>query len=1287
MNDINQPLNLPDSLDSFINKMQISPNSKKKFFYMDYFNFCIRVLTQNNLSQTFHIFIWTIISLLYDIALTGVSTPLKKISDDSSTDTALFSNITFHMLAFIMQCLLAGFTIYQVIYYFKFGSPSSISTFRANLLYFSFYFFPQLAAIVCGFLFGKMFLEALKHSITSATAFFYAISLFLLYFLLILSRAAFINIVAYHISPNGGIFSFYSPVVNTTDLLTFYIISAFLPLRSTQWYYYTTIASVISFIWGIVKLVFTIRNHFMTNFAAFILTRLYFDAIVFGAFGIITTWISFDQQLILEFWALIFFLDVIGTYIFNRHLYHATKRALTPSNGHLYTEEHILRPLTALVYMRSGIAYQMENAVSLDFMQFVLSHRFSEEALADIIRICISRNVNLSSIQYTHFVLKRKHTMRMRFLATQAILFKRSVAGDSDPEVAETVARLSHEADALETITDNFWTDRDTKQLNIISLAKEVRRVKKLFTASLMEFGKSEEIRDHWNQFAEVTLCAPHKATVAVPMLFTRVNSQNSPLAFGIEPDEGDEPIKKKKKKQQGMTIEKYVERLTNKITFPFKLIYFASLIIFLIAMVTINILYYTKLTQSNYYVNMYTSILQLTTALAHNILRESDKATSLQDSATIATIIGISIDEAKTFRQKIAINTDSITNPAQYLNDLIAYVPPTAPDGCPNISVSLLARQPQEGFFGTEAGKRCFYMWTYEHIHYIDLYRESILSNFTPNIIGPRYKAVIIAFTLFGIIDFIMLIVCCSLIHRRWKSLLEIVRQITAVKTQRTETKEPDQSLYATYIFLFMVTFALGCILAFYIFEVEYEKVDSLSYELMKQDEAISIIARDSMMMLSYVERSALDPVYAEKMMDMNRECMKAIIAETQYVTTTNSSYMNEIYPLNKWQTMSVASFSQLVYDLTQLLMDDHFIKGDYNFLMSRYIIINNITGLVINTIPQMLTVTSQTLQGLASSIWVWTIVFILFVLAMTILFKYILSRQKLWLYGVKYILRREMSVSQSRMKRIISMIEGYAESIFEKVPQPSYVVSKGDIIVMCNELAARLSSQTIPQMIGQKLSDYFGAFAPIKTLTINNCVMTFKFLKEPFGKDLDLIIVLDISKQVRYREKEQVIAELLKPKIENIPVQAKIIVICIRINCPVDSFNDVVQTLSESEEKHKDVKRIAVGATYYKAVAMLKDGAADECTKFASEVLEKWTDICSVAIITGLGTIVGVVENDTIDAVCSEASKRANQIVRDAPKGRCFIDWKLSETLQNPIESYFEKGVPIVVSPLSQE
>ncbi|EAX94815.1 hypothetical protein TVAG_103840 [Trichomonas vaginalis G3] len=106
-----------------------------------------------------------------------------------------------------------------------------------------------------------------------------------------------------------------------------------------------------------------------------------------------------------------------------------------------------------------------------------------------------------------------------------------------------------------------------------------------------------------------------------------------------------------------------------------------------------------------------------------------------------------------------------------------------------------------------------------------------------------------------------------------------------------------------------------------------------------------------------------------------------------------------------------------------------------------------------------------------------------------------------------------------------------------------------------------------------------------------------------------------------------------------------------------------------------------------YYESVALMKDGTATSCVKFASKILEKFHDKLSIAIIGGIGTIVGVVENDTIEAVCSDASKRANQIVRDAPKGRCYIDYDIANNVEGNLDEYFHESVPVLVSPLTRQ
>ena len=1294
MAELGVPINAPETLDSFLHKMETPIRGKKEFFYYNYFTFCNSILTKNTISDAVVNFLWILITFLDDVGIAATCIPIgQNLSfDDEEIESNLFKDLVIQQIVFVICCILLIAIIYQCLFYFQNGSSNNLSKAKANVLYFSFYFLPQIAAPICGYLFGELILEGFNEAVVSSTALFSALALFLLFFLLILSRSSFLNIVAYNISPKISLFTSYTNTFNSKDLLMFFLATMFLPFRATRWYFLCAISAFISFIWGITKLVLNILIPFCNPTANFLASRLCVDAITFGAFGLITTWIPFDRQLLVEIWALLFFLNVILTYIHQQYWYKQTLNALTPTNDRHFSEDQILKPLNALTFLRIGISYKLENSVSLDFLQFVLFHRFSEDALADIIRICISRNIPLTDLYYYPFVVKRKNIMRMRFLAMQISFLQRMKLGDDSQEVQDTLSRLQHEVDSLETTTDNFWTDRDTKQNSIIDLAAEVKRVAKLQRLSTSEFIDSSEIIEHWKQFAEITLCAPENEGYLPPPLFKSIYpiSNKNPFSFGMNIKE----MNNSKTPASSLSIESYVDRLVDSINLPFKIIFGIGIFIFIALIIAADIAYYQKVNAALVLANQYNNMVQLTVALAHKVLKETDRVISLPSNQEISSTLGISDSEALLFRQRISINTPSVSDAAQYLTTLENFESADPPEDCTNISVSIMAHMDVRVLQNAAVDphyKTCFNHWTYLHIDNIYHQMVSLIESFEPSQSVRRTLVMIVPSAVLSGIFLIAMIFILIYMKKKIKKVLEVLSQITAVKQQKTESKEPDFSLYVSLLFIHVVLFVAIIMLFATVFISEYSSIDSVTYDLLNQTDAIAVIIRESFLMLSYSEQTMTsDPSYAERLQEWNEHSRNLIIEKVQYLSYFSiNSYLISIDPLIEFSSQTPSTYATMLLALSQMLSNPADTINNFYFLMSRYIIITNITNLLTTTLPAMIYASDSAIQSESTTLWAWSMLFFVLMLFLVIFTLYFISRQNLWLYGVKYILRREMSVSHNRMKSIIRLFEGDRDPIIEKIPQPSFITQNGTII-SCNELGAHLTGLTVPQMLGQKISDYFGEFESIKTLTINNCVMTFKFIQEQFCGNLKLIMIHDISKYARDQEKEHVISELLKPDIDSVPLKTNMFVICMTFESKMDHISPLFKEITEIEREFKIIKRIAISPTYYKGVviSLLNENSAELTIRFAAKVLEIAHETATIAITQGLGTVCGVIDHNTIDIVCGNANFRANELTRNVPSGRCFVDYTIAEMLPQPLEDYFTNPsvVPLVISPLTK-
>ena len=1205
------------NLDTHLEKISTSLFPENNFVVSKYKYYVNEILLRKSLDNYYTTAFWIVNIFLIDTLLILSTIPIK--DSDSYDDVAQYS------IALLLQVLIMAFLIlnisvifFQWISYKRYELGSYMPKQKATLLYFSFLYLLNLESPVAGLIYGLLIKMCIIDQSYLSTLFLYGFAVFVVYLFIFVTSQVFKSTYRANFSIENGTFSAYEPVFSNVDQFVFFMVGELLPFNFSDKSIISVITCCIILLWGIVKTIYNSRPPFHGNFACFMVQRLYINAVTLGIFGVASFFIRFsndeyNKQLLIYFYIYIIFLNIYISFYRNEQI----------RRDAYFFFECMDSPQTSggmnsyfLDYLRTGISCKIDNSVSVESLSKFLENNQSRNIIPDIVKICISRDIPLSSIVFS---VQQFNLMDFQFFAMQYRNYKSSLEKDGFPEIKRECDRLETQRKNLESTFDLFWTVNDPKNMTLCDLGLEIESTNYLYKSICSSYPRSINLRETWDDYTEGTLSMSSRE-FPVSRFGSFDPMYRNAFNFGM-----NKPKYVSKKPRLETTIEAYVNRKCNSIRTYYKIAYLSILLCFIIV-VLLSVLYIHL-----YFITAHKDVRDLTNLILYNCglglraLKEADELVNLPSEDEITEILNITTDEAKSLRRGISGQIEAFPN----LTSQVYYVPEdivnVSSENCPRVSVTM-------GVYVENSGKRlmferkCYLEWIVNLSDQISNYIQNQSKQSPDNSFRKAFFIVECIFTLFT--STISFIIFFSLIAPRVTRLLKAVRIILSVKTQLVESDEPDTTLKLKSLVVVWICNSALLLMVIYISFYAMSSFENDIRDRLLFCNTFSDLGRYSFLSFALKELSFYvsdEGSYYTGYDEIIKSYQIESIDSANTITTMalHLDIYSSIYPINNW-------FNETDNFQPNFICYSHSITtspdsiDSYDFLISRYILINYLAFLYNETIPELTSSTLDSFHGLYAYIWLISssLYFIFFVITLAY-FVYSSRRYKLWIESVKFILRREMTVSKVALRKTIDIIEGRfpTTKIIDRINHPCFVINNEiNTIIDCNEICADMCEATRESIIGQDVT----------MLGFNDANDSlYDDISINFSKNHNLTLL--IKKDVSYNRnitQEKILKNLVESKIQEIPASKKVILCTFRFSCNgVDEnniLNSFIQILRGFETEEFHIVFISVNYSQLFVVVDKQDNIAIRLRSILNLILQCNTLLKQMSIVIILGDIL---------------------------------------------------------------
>jgi len=1250
------------SLESYFLSVNSPLYLEQKFHYFKYFRYCSDVLMLSKQNKHIAFILWISSFMLIDFVFCSISIPFLWNNETVVRYVENYVNDLFlQQISFVFSFIFLSFVFLQWISIFVYDSSNRMGTSRARFLYFSYIYLPQFASIITGILFGYF----LKQS-SSTTDGFQAIALYsspliISYFLLYLSNSSFQSTTAYNISPSKGPFAHFVCPMKPSDVFMIFLVSVFLPFRNSSKEFFSLVSSFTSFFWGL-KNILGPSQPWVRRLGMYLGVKLSIDSIVFGLYSMISIWFSIDTHVLMIVWGGMYFLNFLLTLLLISYIYSGLKDAFVQTpEGRIFDPKKLSRPQYVHFVFRLGISAKLEACIQPAFLQFMLAERFFAPMIPDIVKVCLIRGIPLNTIFFDPKKLGRKELMRMKFLAMQVHFFNQSQIIEDSPEVHKVISFINNEISSIEQFTDSFWTERDQSHSTIIDLATRVKKTTNVLKEQAINYFESPSVQQIWRQYTERTLCETRKIAVSISNEFSEFfHDPENPFGFNIARKKTYLPHSVSEAEQ----INKFLNSDVRGIAYSFKITVYISLIILLFFMVYSNIVFLVILNDKIKIVSDSRDIMMSGISLSYSLLKDTDKLISMPDVTLIISILNVSYDNGMALRNKIRFTDDHIANFSQYITKLenISIITPFT---CPKVFISFITSS--IGFFEAHSSIRlCNSLSIIEYLNMI-YYQFSIKNSEILPYRGSFVKNHVIYLFILIILISLVPVFLIFRIKSKANKLLSVVRYITAVKTQKSESNEPDFSFSSSFLCFIWLLIVISSLSYSYIFFTQFQILDDEISQLNIQFGSICQIVSRSFLTFSLIEQTIIDQGSFITLEGYISNQCDSIVEHVQAISTIGlSDFFKTIPPLDNWFSKNISSISTLILDYANLLRQKgDFILESFSFLMSRYILMNNISQMASKASVEVSKMIISQANNNSASLWMWTMLFVMIMGEVLVFIYYTINRQSLWTKGVVYLLQREMSVSSTRAKNIIQMISTTDLSLIDIIPYPCFVLN-GDIVIDCNDMASNLSPYTNNQMIGQSIRSILGTISPHMLCRINGNEIIIKTHENWFGDNLRLVIAYDTSQVSREEQYIKYLTTFYNNPIE-IPIRDDFVIVTMFFSIPFEKHQMVADFITDTEKKYPFLSRITISSTYYKAISSMKKAIIT--IGFVFDVMKEMGFMICCSITHGNCTILRMNSINVISGVLGTASMRGTWLCMSQRTNTIFIDYDLYEIINGII------------------
>ena len=318
-----------------------------------------------------------------------------------------------------------------------------------------------------------------------------------------------------------------------------------------------------------------------------------------------------------------------------------------------------------------------------------------------------------------------------------------------------------------------------------------------------------------------------------------------------------------------------------------------------------------------------------------------------------------------------------------------------------------------------------------------------------------------------------------------------------------------------------------------------------------------------------------------------------------------------------------------------------------------------SNISILANNTIEDMMAESLFQIQNKASLFWLTSICFLILSIIVWIIFEINGYYQNKWFFGIKFLMRKEILGSPQQKMNLLQLIETDDNDLIQKLPFPAMVIS--DLVVNSNVAASSFFNKTTEQVIGQNPDSLFIA-EDKKIIEIFD--KTIKLNIIPFNYNyFSLIKIDDLTQMYLIQSQKNQLITNLRSEINDLPLRTHVYYISVEFNVKKDSWK-IDLFIRSIESRYPNVKRISIGLTYYKAIAL--DNDYESVMRFAFALYEQFQNLLSISVVEGECLIASIYENNIITFVGGKTIERGDFVHTYSKFGCIYVDASIQSMIQ---------------------
>ncbi|OHT11188.1 hypothetical protein TRFO_01115 [Tritrichomonas foetus] len=1250
-------ISLADLLENL--KLTRSNKTNVRFLQFEYFDW---MLTRTHLPSWLDFISWMLYFMIIEVILTATSiqahffgtlNSTNWTKDTKSTDF-LFSKVTIQLATIILFTFTLCLIIFQRPFAFTINfKNSSMTHFRASLLHFSYVHIPILLSPVFGILLGSHILANVGSETEDTTATYYALLACTTYILLLSSVSAFVAVINSKLTITNTPFAFWKYPYNFVDLLFFYLIGAFFPLRSSPAEKVVIAMMIIQFFYGIYFLIRRRTPVFLYLTPAVLEIKMGVDYILFSILTITNILSSVNYLSYLSLVCTAHFVSImITTFLISRN--RVLRSLILKHHTYQIDRNSISSPSNAVITLRSGITLSIPSIADPAFIKWIALCRYTHELLPDLFRICLISKIPLKEVLIPHTAIGPTNLISLQFLVFQANYYLEMI-NDESLVLRNTYEKLLKKTEKIEIMLNNFWTTADYDQTTFYKLGCNIYDVKNDFEDAIVYFPLSKEIHNLYKNFLANILKTPRLIEFDKKNPYYHLSNPKSTVYECIINKSHSQTIFESRPKPT--TNEKIALDTIKKGTLPILNFFRVIALVSIFNSFVYWGLYYDHIGNTwNCYSNV-TQFQQANVALATSLLLPTDELMTFPDAQKIQLIIGVPLNLAALFRAPMSFDNPFIS----LINDIVYYLPPNYLSFRMNANCSKMSYSATTAFNIRNESRiekrRCYLM---NVLRYMDLLENCTAEQFDifKRYVNHSYSLETYFQVSYAVVVTIIFIIIFTYMRKKHDELLCAARLVLSAQENYHENEYLEMQFWVcpTFtIFIVYVACTFGLFLAF-IFPLY--KSDKFVETIINETVAATRIARGIQNGMTLAEFSIKDSEYRSEYERITKNMCIDVYVNTLALTHNDiSKTFSKIEPFNNWSQPSRTSYNTVLLDVCRFLIQGNHSEESFDFLAARAYFIYNITSLLSYTLPEMRQSAHYAMQFETSSFWWITILITVIIVALNLLYKHLIyQRKKIWFTAVSTVLLR---AHQGDMK---NLVQRKKVTLPDLAPFPILLKQKNTGTIMyANPATKQYTDLSIGQLIGQRVHEVWNIDDNNK-FTAND--KTVIITEKKIDNGLSMIMFDDITEINEIEEKYNSLISQKQIRGINLPAEIEMFAIEIRIKADIVDSDKLFNILDSTEPKCRALIRVSCGPSFYNAIipADCKFSRVISFLKAFGEQLGDFSNII-VSVIHSIGKVVSVCDCDAIALVCGKAAKRVHDCVLHGTWGRIYIDYELLE------------------------